>query len=214
MTMPAHPKSRSSAAPDAVASVRPAHPVQARGSARRLRITLAVAASTVAATALTGVGALVNGASASEVVPSPRAFHALAQCESNGDYASNTGNGYYGAYQFGLSTWQALGLAGYPDQAPAAVQDGAALSLWKQSGWAPWPGCSAQLGLGAYSLASEGASTPTPPPGRASGSSYKVRRGDSLSAIAHRLGTATDTLVTLNHLENPDLLQVGQVLRV
>ena len=29
----------------------------------------------------------------------------LRQCESGGNYAINTGNGYYGAYQYDLQTW-------------------------------------------------------------------------------------------------------------
>ncbi|MEA2826992.1 MAG: resuscitation-promoting factor RpfA, partial [Actinomycetota bacterium] len=44
-------------------------------------------------------------------------FAALADCESGGDYSINTGNGYYGAYQFSLSTWQSLGYEGYPHEA-------------------------------------------------------------------------------------------------
>ena len=75
------------------------------------------------------------------------AFAALRQCESGGDYGINTGNGYYGAYQFALSTWQGLGYGGYPHEAPPHVQDEAALALYNTSGWSPWPACSAQLGL-------------------------------------------------------------------
>jgi hypothetical protein len=44
-------------------------------------------------------------------------WDALAQCEAGGNWAINTGNGYYGGLQFSLSTWQANGGAGRPDQA-------------------------------------------------------------------------------------------------
>jgi hypothetical protein len=71
----------------------------------------------------------------------------LRQCESNGNYADNTGNGYYGAYQFSLATWRGLGLPGLPSDAPPAVQDQAARSLQARSGWGQWPTCSRRLRL-------------------------------------------------------------------
>jgi hypothetical protein len=75
------------------------------------------------------------------------AFAALADCESGGDYSINTGNGYYGAYQFSLETWQSLGYGGYPHEASPAVQDQAARELQSLYGWGQWPGCSWYLGL-------------------------------------------------------------------
>ena len=71
----------------------------------------------------------------------------LRQCESGGNYSINTGNGYYGAYQFSPRTWRGLGYAGLPHQASAAVQDEAAAKLQAQQGWRPWPGCSRKLRL-------------------------------------------------------------------
>ena len=72
---------------------------------------------------------------------------ALRQCESGGNYAINTGNGYYGAYQFSQATWTGLGYPGRPDQASPATQDQAAQKLQARSGWGQWPACSAALGL-------------------------------------------------------------------
>lgn len=71
----------------------------------------------------------------------------LRQCESGGNYSDNTGNGYYGAYQFSLATWQGLGYSGLPSSAPPAVQDQAAQKLQARSGWGQWPACSRRLGL-------------------------------------------------------------------
>jgi hypothetical protein len=71
----------------------------------------------------------------------------LRDCESGGNYAEDTGNGFYGAYQFAPSTWSALGYPGLPNEAPPAVQDAAAQALQSRSGWGQWPGCSAKLGL-------------------------------------------------------------------
>jgi len=75
------------------------------------------------------------------------AFARLRQCESGGNYAANTGNGYYGAYQFSLSTWRSLGYAGYPHTASPATQDEAARRLQARSGWGQWPSCARRLGL-------------------------------------------------------------------
>ena len=45
----------------------------------------------------------------------------LRSCE--GSYTSDTGNGYYGAYQFDKSTWGNFGGYNNPAQAPADIQD-------------------------------------------------------------------------------------------
>lgn len=75
-------------------------------------------------------------------------FAQLRACESGGNYAINTGNGYYGAYQFDIGTWRGLGNSGLPSQASPATQDSAAAQLQSARGWTPWPGCSNKLGLG------------------------------------------------------------------
>jgi hypothetical protein len=79
--------------------------------------------------------------------PSGGVWYQLRICESSGNYAANTGNGYYGAYQFSLSTWWGLGFTGFPSAAPPAVQDRAAAELQARSGWGSWPSCAAELGL-------------------------------------------------------------------
>jgi hypothetical protein len=79
--------------------------------------------------------------------PSPSLWAELRECESGDNYTIDTGNGYYGAYQFSPTTWQGLGYSGLPNQAAPAVQDQAAAQLQAEQGWAPWPGCSAKLGL-------------------------------------------------------------------
>jgi resuscitation-promoting factor RpfB len=71
----------------------------------------------------------------------------LRQCESGGNYAEDTGNGFYGAYQFLPSTWRGLGYPGMPNQAPPAMQDAAAAQLQARSGWGQWPECARKLGL-------------------------------------------------------------------
>ena len=71
----------------------------------------------------------------------------LAQCESGGRPETNTGNGFYGMYQFTLETWQSLGGTGYPHEADAATQTAMAKKLQAQAGWGQWPGGADKLGL-------------------------------------------------------------------
>jgi hypothetical protein len=75
------------------------------------------------------------------------AFAELRQCESGDNYQEDTGNGFYGAYQFSAATWSGLGFPGRPDQEPPGMQDQAAEELQAQRGWGQWPACAAALGL-------------------------------------------------------------------
>ena len=43
---------------------------------------------------------------------------------------------------------------------------------------------------------------------------YVVQPGDTLAQIANQLGVRIDDLITLNGIQNPDLLQVGQELKI
>ena len=79
--------------------------------------------------------------------PSGGVWYQLRICESSGNYAANTGNGYYGAYQFSWPTWVDLGYPGRPDQEPYWMQDQAAQRLEGMDGWSQWPSCSAALGV-------------------------------------------------------------------
>ncbi|WP_281271150.1 resuscitation-promoting factor [Nocardioides silvaticus] len=75
-------------------------------------------------------------------------WDALAQCESGGNWAINTGNGYYGGLQFNLGTWRAYGGSGYPHQNSREAQIAVAERLRAATGgYGSWPHCSAQLGL-------------------------------------------------------------------
>ena len=75
------------------------------------------------------------------------AFALLRQCEAGGNYATNTGNGYYGAYQYNIGTWANYGGYARPDLAPPAVQDAKARETQARRGWSPWPACARKLGL-------------------------------------------------------------------
>jgi uncharacterized protein YabE (DUF348 family) len=72
----------------------------------------------------------------------------LAECESGGNWAINTGNGYYGGLQFNLSTWQSYGGPGYPHEQSRETQIAIAEKVRAATGgYGSWPACSASLGL-------------------------------------------------------------------
>lgn len=71
----------------------------------------------------------------------------LAQCESGGNWAINTGNGYYGGLQFSLSTWRAFGGSGYPHQQSREAQIAVAQRIQAGQGWGAWPSCTSKMGL-------------------------------------------------------------------
>jgi hypothetical protein len=71
----------------------------------------------------------------------PPHLEAIAACESGGNYSTDTGNGFFGAYQFSQSTWESVGGTGNPAAASPGEQDQRAAMLYAQSGSTPWPVC-------------------------------------------------------------------------
>jgi uncharacterized protein YabE (DUF348 family) len=71
-------------------------------------------------------------------------WDAIAQCESGGNWAANTGNGYYGGLQFSLGTWQAYGGSGLPSENSREQQIAIAERVRAASGgYGAWPHCGA-----------------------------------------------------------------------
>ncbi len=103
------------------------------------------------ATALT-VGAVVVGgvfvagaADATETV-----WDRVATCESGGNWAINTGNGYYGGLQFSPTTWSGFGGGRYAARADLATkgqQIEIAQNVLRVQGPGAWPVCSVRAGL-------------------------------------------------------------------
>lgn len=107
---------------------------------RRLIVIATLALASVGVT-----GCFAGGGSSGRTV-----WDSLAQCESNGNWSANTGNGYYGGLQFSLSTWLAYGgdqFAYWPSQATREQQIVVAERVLAGQGWGAWPYCSAKLGL-------------------------------------------------------------------
>jgi len=74
----------------------------------------------------------------------------LAQCESSGNWAINTGNGYYGGLQFNYSTWLSNGGGQFAEYAHLATREEQILiaeQLHARRGFQPWPACRVKLGL-------------------------------------------------------------------
>lgn len=77
----------------------------------------------------------------------------LALCESGGNWAHNTGNGFGGGLQFmhqsSYSTWLSFGggeFAPHPWEASREQQIVIAEKVLSSSGWNAWPGCSKRFG--------------------------------------------------------------------
>jgi resuscitation-promoting factor RpfB len=75
-------------------------------------------------------------------VPDDSVWDRIAQCESGGNWAANTGNGYYGGLQFNLGTWQAYGGTSRPDLVSREQQIAVAERVRDASGgYGAWPVC-------------------------------------------------------------------------
>jgi hypothetical protein len=68
-------------------------------------------------------------------------WDAIAACESGGNWAINTGNGYYGGLQFTLGTWRANGGVGMPNEASREEQIRVAENVLRSQGIGAWPVC-------------------------------------------------------------------------
>ena len=71
----------------------------------------------------------------------------IAQHESGGNPATNTGNGYYGAFQDTIGSWQAAGGGpGLPSDYSYAEQLAVNQRIQAQQGWGAWPSTSRMCG--------------------------------------------------------------------
>ena len=104
----------------------------------------------VAGAAAVGLGVLTTPASAGT-----HDWSGVAQCESGGNWAINTGNGYYGGLQFTTGTWAANGGTAYAsraDLASASQQIAVAERVLQTQGVGAWPVCGARLAGGSTAV--------------------------------------------------------------
>ena len=161
---------------------------------------------------------LALSATAANAATSTSTWDALAQCESGGNWSTNTGNGYTGGLQFSDSTWAAYGGTGSAANATREQQIAVAEQVQASQGWGAWPSCASQLGLsgggGATAVAPQSVPAESAPvqsvpvqsvpaveaptdavaasqhaaPVALSGETYTLEAGDTLSTAADKLG--------------------------
>ncbi|MFC5889322.1 transglycosylase family protein [Kitasatospora sp. CM 4170] len=74
----------------------------------------------------------------------------LAECESDGDWRADTGNGYFGGLQIWPPTWEESGglrFADRPDRASRRQQTAVAEEILRMQGWEAWPVCAREIGM-------------------------------------------------------------------
>ncbi|MBB1160079.1 MULTISPECIES: transglycosylase family protein [Amycolatopsis] len=201
-----------------------------RGKHRKM----SAATRTIARVAVAGIA--VGAPLAIAATPaSATNWDAIAQCESGGNWSTNTGNGYYGGLQFTQSTWKAYGGTGSPQGASREQQIAVAERVMQGQGPGAWPVCSKKAG----SSASAHKATPkkstakkatpksvapkkvTQPVAALVANSnpngdYTVKAGDTLSKIAkeHNIQGGYQKLQDLNkqYVSNANFIVVGQKL--
>ena len=73
-------------------------------------------------------------------------WDAIAQCESGGNWSTNSGNGMYGGLQFKQSTWASNGGRGHPSTASREEQIRVAENVLRTQGLKAWPKCGSAAG--------------------------------------------------------------------
>ncbi|MGW1621899.1 transglycosylase family protein [Streptomyces sp. NPDC002172] len=150
------------------------------GKGKHRRPSKAVRAIAVAGVTGVAVAApLMAAGSASAATASE--WDAVAQCESGGNWAINTGNGYYGGLQFSASTWAAYGgtqYAAQANQATKAQQIQIAEKVLAAQGKGAWPVCGTGLSSATYTGGSSSSSSGS----SSSSSSTSTRSTDTQAA--------------------------------
>ncbi|WP_099023448.1 transglycosylase family protein [Mycolicibacterium palauense] len=89
-------------------------------------------------------------------------WDAIAQCESGGNWAINTGNGHYGGLQFSAATWASNGGHGNPAYASREEQIRVAENVLANQGLGAWPTCGAHAGAPGYTTVANPVAPSTP----------------------------------------------------
>ena len=155
----------------------------------------------------------------------------VAQCESGGNWSTNTGNGYYGGLQFSASTWRAYGGSGSASSASREEQIAVAERVLAAQGWGAWPVCSRKAGATGYVVVARRSRPrrplrrllrrppPRPRPPRPAApvtGGYTVKRATRSAASPPRRTSrvAGRRCRRMNGLPNANVIHPGQVLRL
>ncbi|MHA6796841.1 LysM peptidoglycan-binding domain-containing protein [Pseudonocardia bannensis] len=187
----------------------------------------------IARTAIAGAVAgapLVVAAPAAQAAPDST-WDRVAQCESGGNWAIDTGNGYKGGLQFAAQTWKGFGGAEFAPSANQATREQqivVAERVLAKQGWGAWPVCSRKAGATGDGATVRSAPLQIPAPAKAPvaapgkirlanpapGANYVVKAGDTLSTIAAQQGVAGGFQAILDKnpalAGNPNLIFPGQ----
>ncbi|HEU5427855.1 MAG TPA: transglycosylase family protein [Actinocrinis sp.] len=150
----------------------------------------------IATAAVAGAGVTIPLFAAGAAHASSVNWDAVAQCESGGNWAINTGNGFYGGLQFTESTWLSYGggaYAHYANQASRTEQIAIAEKVLAGQGIGAWPVC------GPRGYSSGGSYTTTNANGAGSGSSHKPAKAKHYSAPVQKSHTVTAPAKTTGH---------------
>ncbi|WP_251093696.1 transglycosylase family protein [Streptomyces sp. Caat 7-52] len=154
----------------------------------------------VRAVALAGVtGAAVAAplmAAGSASAATSAEWDTVAQCESGGNWAINTGNGYYGGLQFSASTWAAYGGTQYAataDKATKAQQISVAEKVLAAQGKGAWPVC----GTGLSNTPGGGSAPSTSSDSTAGGTTTRSTDQQAASRSAERPAASTSKSKTV-----------------
>ncbi|GLX54276.1 transglycosylase [Streptomyces hygroscopicus subsp. hygroscopicus] len=132
-------------------------------------------------------------------------WDAVAQCESGGNWAINTGNGYYGGLQFSASTWAAYGGTAYAstaDKATKSQQITIAEKVLAAQGKGAWPVCGTGLtstpygGSASTTTTSNSTATRSADQRAATRSTERTTPAPSRSASASAGSSASKTVTT------------------
>ena len=174
---------------------------------------------------------------ASIAIPANAASHdwsGVANCESSGNWHTNTGNGFFGGLQFTRSTWEAYGGHAYApeaNQASESEQIVIAERVLQGQGIGAWPVCGQYLSggstpetpsTGSYSADQRSSVEKAPvktykAPEKLQGDSYTVQTGDTLSGIGEKFGVDWNDIYKNNEKvvgSDPNMIFPGQVLVV
>jgi hypothetical protein len=125
--------------------------------ARSLKLVLVSGAFAVAAMTISTV--LASGTAHADSMN----WDAVAQCESGGNWAANTGNGHFGGLQFKQATWSSNGGFGSPVNASREEQIRVAENVMASQGAKAWPKCGTLGGTPPLWTASTATATATAP---------------------------------------------------
>ena len=97
-----------------------------------------------------GAATILGGVATANTARAGSVWDAVAACESGGNWAINTGNGFYGGLQFTHSTWVGYGGGAFASNANLASRDqqiAIAQKVLAGQGPGAWPVCSVKAGL-------------------------------------------------------------------